>query len=248
MVCRVHNLGERFMKRLLPAIVTAAAAWLHGADASAEFIINLNNSGTTTFNQGLVTAITITASNAGVDVLALGSLQWGIQLVPQGAVTGSLDATSFSAPATGSPWSDPTVTEPVVASLTEGDINGTLGYYLMSITENALDNSGTILPGESRNLATVSITASNEAFGTWLLYLVNETDSETELPLTSITTDAFDSVQFANLLAPAAPSTGLAFHAATFIVVPEPASCLMAVIGGAGVALALRRCHRRASQ
>lgn len=234
------------MKRFEAFIVLVLAIWLCGRPARAEFIINLNSSGLTTVEQGLITAITISASNAGTNAITLGQLQLGIQLVPQGSVTGDVNVvtgTGFSAPATNSPWTDPSSLGPTLASLTAGTINGTTDYYQMSITENDV-SVGTIEPGESRNLGTISFTTTNDAYGAWLLYVVNESDPDLGTPLTAITTENFDTVQFANLVAPSAGTPGVAFQVATISViaaVPEPSTFALAGIGLAAAGWASRR-------
>lgn len=231
------------MKRVAVWMVSGMALWMAGRSASADVVVNLNSSGLTTVEQGLVTAITISASNAGTAAITLGQLQLGIQLVPQGTVTGDVTGTGFSAPATNSPWTDPSASGPTFETLTSGAINGTTDYYLMSITEND-PTFGTIAPGESRNLGTISFTTTNDALGTWLLYVVNESDVDTGTPLTSITTDAFETVQFDNLVAPAGGTPGVAFQVAAITViapVPEPSTFALAGIGLVAAVWAGRR-------
>lgn len=239
------------MKRCIAGLMIAVVAWLAGRTASAEFVIMLETSGSFSVEQGLGTTVTISASNAGVSAISLGALQLGIQLVPQGVTTGDVNVvtgTGFSAPATNSPWTNPSASGPTFETLTSGMINGTTDYYLMSITEN--DVFGTMQPGESRNLGTISFTTTNDALGTWWLYVVNESDVDTGNPLTSITTDTFDTVQFDNLVAPSGGTPGVAFQVAAITVVaavPEPGTVTILASGMVFAVVVAARRRRRAA-
>lgn len=225
-------------RRLLFTLATLTVGF-HNASACAAVVINLQNAGTTTVTQGLTGAITIAAANTG-DAFALVGLEWGIQLIPQGSVSGDLTVTGIAAPASGSPWVDPSVFGPDAVSLTQGPINGSGGYAGMTIGENDLSSPGTIASGQTPNLGTVTVTATSDALGTWLLYVINETDSDSGFPVSFLTDDTFTDIEFANLVAPASGTPGVSFLAGTVQVVPEPRGFgVTAVVAAATFAIAL---------
>jgi len=229
------------------ALATAAAVCFAASHAMADAVISFNPGVTQTIYQGEIGTVFIAATNSGDQAIDLAQLSLAIQLIGAGSNTGSVSITGISPT---SFWYDAS-TASFAGTLQNGDVNGTSDYNLWSITDNGQSDPdseslvfGLIQPGQSVNLAEINFTASDDSFGTWEFFVVNEEDGD-GFSLSNILTSGFTNVQFANATARSSPNTGVAFRAGTLVIVPEPASL---AICGSGLLAAVAFFRRRSSR
>ena len=223
----------------------AAAVCYSNVPAWADYEIRFSSGTTQTVYQGAIGTLVISASNTGDTAIDIASLALGLQVIAAGANTGDVSITGVEAPS-GSIWLNGITGGPDAASLLNGPLNGTSGYFSMTVSgePDGEGNFGIIPVGGSVDLATISFTADNTAFGTWQFFVVNEED-EFGSTLTNLVTGGFNTLQFANATAPsysATPNTGVSYQVGTVIIVPEPAAL---AICGSGLLAAVFFCRRR---
>lgn len=184
-----------------------------------------------------VVVLSATNTNAGTSVTTFNGWTLGLQLLAQAGATGSVTITGISNPAV-----DPALTVPDTATFINAVLNsatnGTTAYKYVGIS-NVDNTTTTFALGQSLNLANLAVTSSAGAAGTWSLYAVNQSPSQSAwLDVTGLGTD------YGNLPA----TNGTSVLVGTVTVVPEPGSLLLAGLSGVALCAAFgRRQSMRAS-
>jgi len=234
------TVDECLVSRVGVAVLLAAVTL--SAQAAVQF--ELQHSGTTTAFADDVNAFDLLATNTGSQAIDLAGITLGLQILPQGLATGSATITAVAPAGAGSPWINPGTTGPTAATLVNGSVNGSSGYYQFSVSENDLEQFGTVAIGSSVNLAAVTVTTSADTRGLWGLFAVTEMDDLGNV-VSSFSDPDFNTYQFSNLTAPPYPGAGSAMQIRTIQYVPEP-SATAQVIAGAGALISLvASCWRR---
>lgn len=227
---------------LLAAVVVAVPA----SHAAADIVFDLKQAGLASAQPGQATTFNLAATNTGTVPIELAGIKLGLQILPQGLVTGTATISSIGVPTTGSPWVDPSLLGPSVEELASGPVNGSSSFTGFLLYENDLEAFGTIAPGETFNLAAVTITASADTTGLWNLYAVSEAD-QLGTVTSEFTDPSLTSYQFSNLVAPAYPDPGTSLTVQSIQYVPEPTAAMLCALGTAAVSSVsgLRKIHVR---
>jgi len=194
---------------------------------------------------GSTVDFTFSATNTPGDVTNWSGWFLGIQVLPSGPTTGSVTLNALLNPAV-----NPSLTEPLEISgpgplipLASGvSLNGSTDFRSIGIiTDPEVD---LIFPGSATlNLATLPVTLSGDASGTWNVYVVQQnTTFLKSYYVDELAADLF----FGNLPPAATVGESYSIQVGSISVVPEPTGGVLAVLGGGGVAAiaGLRRLRR----
>lgn len=226
-------------RRFLPFVVlmAAAIAVVAATEASAT-TLNLDTGKAVSIAPGTTGSITFSVTNVD-SVSEPDFIDWqlGVQIIPTGGNVGTISFGTLGPAASDQvPGGSLSITQPTDASLTN-PINGTRDYKRLYI--ETTDAPSTLLPGNSYNLGTLSLSASADAAGSWDVYAVQENSTKRSY----WETQTVFQQSFGNLL------TGggdVALRIGTITVVPEPstAGMLVVALGAAGLVVRNRRSRK----
>jgi hypothetical protein len=190
--------------------------------------IDLNAGIALTLSPGSSDAWTITATNFdnGTSVTNWNAFAIAFQPIPGPGAGGSVSLTGVVSPATNPSITTPSPVGQPVAGNFGAPINGTTAYTGINISYDAAQTT-TWASGQTYNLATLTFSASGDAFGTWMLYASNPADDEF-FPQTSWLTNGAQDRFFGNVPFNENAATLLL---GTISVVPEPSTILLAALG-----------------
>jgi|688.fasta_scaffold150647_3 hypothetical protein len=218
--------------------MAVALAWVTAQSVRAT-PINIDTGKVLSMGAGANSSLVLSATNtnSGTSVTNFNGWTLGLQLLPQGGATGTVTMTGITNPATNQALTVPD-TPTFFNSTLNTATNGTTAYKYVGIS-NVDNTTTTFALGQSLNLANLAVTSSAGAAGTWNLYAVNQSPSQSAwLDVTGLGTD------YGNLPA----TNGTSVLVGTVTVVPEPGSLLLAGLSGVALCAAFgRRQSMRAS-
>ena len=194
--------------------------------------INIDTGNLLSMSPGANSSLVLSATNAnaGSSVTTFNGWTLGLQLLPQGGATGTLTMTGISNPTTNSALTVPD-TPTFINSTLNTATNGTTAYKYVGIS-NVDATTTTFALGQSLNLMSLAMSSSAGAAGTWNLYAVNQSPSQSAwLDVTGLGTD------YGNVPA----TNGTSLLVGTVTVVPEPGSMVLAGLAGVVVFAAFGR-------
>ena len=210
-----------------------AIAWFAGQSAQAT-PLNIDTGKLLSMGAGANSSLVLSATNAnaGTSVTNFNGWTLGLQLLPQGGAAGTVTMTGITNASTNKALTVPDVPTFFNSTLTTAT-NGTTAYKYVGIS-NVDATATTFALGQSLNLANLAVTSSAGAAGTWNLYAVNQSPSQSAwLDVTGL------GVDYGNLPA----TNGTSVLVGTVTVVPEPGSMVLA--GLAGIVVCSAFCRRR---